>query len=152
MSNKPRPPQLAPAPFPPDDPTEPITGSHRIPASLKDVRTARAELDERIDQSRKSTEIRATLLFVLGGLATIGTGFLSVRAIAQDAGAAPVAMLSSELRLTQAELQAHKKEEADRSARYERKLERQDEKQDLILDALRVPLWKRPTDGKDAGQ
>lgn len=25
-----------------------------------------------------------------------------------------------------------------------RKLERQDEKQDLILDALRVPLWKRP--------
>lgn len=89
MSDRIPPPQQVPAPFLPDDPAEPITGSHLIPASLKDVTNARREIDDRIADAKKSTETRAAVLFIIGALATLGTGFLSVRAIAQDAGSKP---------------------------------------------------------------
>ncbi len=77
---------MTPPPYTPDDEHEPITGSFKIPATMRDVKDA-----------KKSVEHRATLLFVLGALGTLGGGFLSVRAIAQDAGSAPAAKVAADL-------------------------------------------------------
>ena len=102
--------------------------------------------------SSQSASNRAAVIFIIGALATLGTGFLSIRAIAQDAGSGPVAVVADRLESTQAELARHIKEESESRASIGRRLERQDEKQDLVLDALRVPLWKRPEPIKDGGR
>jgi hypothetical protein len=101
----------------------------------------------------RKSEWRALVLFVFGGLATLGTGFLSVRAIAQDAGSSESKAVAVEQKALAASMERHLTEDTAWKAKVERKLERQDEKQDLILDALRVPLWKRPEpEAKDGGR
>jgi len=122
--------------------SEPITGSFLIPATLRDVKNAREEIDERIDRTKKSTETRAVVLFVLGGLATLGTGFLSVRAIAQDAGAVPVQALAAELegvKVRASMLEKGQLQQADDVRETKQSVNDLNRKLDLVLDRFRIP-------------
>lgn len=134
-----------------DGPTEP--GIASVEYVQRKTAQAVATTTVAIAKAKKTNQWQTVVLFFLSAIGSICVGFLSVRAIAQDAGAAPVAIVSADLKLTKEELARHVKEESESRARLERKLERQDEKQDLILDALRVPLWKRPDpEPKDGGR
>ncbi len=128
---------------------EPITGSYLIPATQRDVRAIRAE----VTRGFQLNEVKTVVAIVVASLGIIFGAWRVVLAEAHaqtDAGITPVA---ERFRVVAEDLAAHKKEEAEARAAVLRKLEKQDEKQDLILDALRVPLWKRPEPTqKDAGK
>ena len=145
--NRVPPPQTVGQPWRSDQPNEPITGSYLVPASMKDVKTLRAD----VDAGFKLNEIKTVVAIVVASLGIIFGAWRVVLSEAHaqtDAGIAPA---TEKLRVVAEDLAAHKREEAERHAAVLRKLERQDEKQDLILDALRVPLWKRPEPTKKDG-
>ncbi len=86
-------------------------------------------------------------------IGTIGGATLAVGVEARAQAKQEIAPIASEMALIKEDNAATKKENAEWKARVERRLERQDEKQDLVLDALRVPLWKRPEpEPKDGGR
>ncbi len=117
------------------------------PAYVPPSKTPTGEWKIQLDRKIKvgSIVVGCTLI------ATIGGGILAIqgisRAEAQTASAPLVADLSAEkvkLEFLKAELARHLAEEAERARRVESKIDRQDQNQQLVLDALNVPKWKRP--------
>lgn len=126
------------------------TGSHLIPASVKNVTVA-------VDGAVRKMKREVGLGTALGVLSSIAVAIIGVQTWAEDAGSKasrklePTIQITAEkLKLVAEELARHVKEEAESRARLERKQDRDSAKLDLLLDERRIPQWKRPSE--DGGQ
>lgn len=121
------PPRMTPAPFRPDLPEEPKTDP-----AIRVVKKA----------MRKELNWQGAKLTIATAVVAVGTAFGAYRAILSEAAAqtdAGVRVLAAEQRAIDVRLTT-----------TEKRLDRFDDKLDLLLDAARVPQWKRPP--SDGGQ
>ncbi len=102
----------------------------------------------------ESTRHKMKIGTVLGGIITAGAiagGTLAGINTVQAQVDAGVKATNERVTLVRDDLAQHKAEEAARHDRQEAKTDRLDQKVELILDALRVPMSKRP-EPTDAGK
>lgn len=85
-----------------------------------------------------------TSILILIGI--IGGGMLAIMGVARAQTDAGVAPLEQRLGIVERDRVSEKTVTDAWRAMVLRKFEQQDAKQDLVLDALRVPLWKRQDD------
>lgn len=123
------PPRASPHPlFPPELPNESKTDP-----SIRVVKKA----------MRKELNWQGAKLTVATAVVAVGTAFGAYRAVLAEAAAqtdAGVRVMAAEQRALDA-----------RVTTMEKRLDRVDDKLDLLLDAARVPMWKRPAP-MDGGQ
>ncbi len=84
---------------------------------------------------------------IAAGVVLVGTiagGVMAGIAVAQSAADAGVKVTNERVTLVRDELSRHVTEEAAARLRTESKVDRVEVKTDAVLDALRVPMWKRP--------
>lgn len=102
----------------------------------------------------ESTRHKMKIGTVLGGILTAGAiagGTLAGVSTVQAQVDAGVKATNERVDIIKDDLYQHKKEEAERHNRQEAKTDRLEQKLDVVLDALRVPMDRRPeraaTDG-----
>ncbi len=102
----------------------------------------------------ESTRHKMKIGTVLGGILTAGAivgGTVTGIGVVQAQVDAGIKTTNERVDLIKDDLHQHKKEEADRHNRQEAKTDRLEQKLDVVLDALRVPMDRRPeraaTDG-----
>lgn len=107
--------------------------------------------------TQKQIKFGAVILGIVA-LGSIGAGWLVVMQVSQAKAQEVVAPLDGGLRNTNtrldfvaAELARHILEESSHHERQERKADQLDQKLDVVLDYMRVPMSKRP-DRADGGQ
>ncbi len=102
----------------------------------------------------EATKSRVNAMSVIGAVVTIGGlagGLYAVAGIARSEAAEKIAPLdagiknvSERMDFFKAEFNRHLEEEAEHHRKAEAQAERQDKQQQLMMDALRIPDFKRP--------
>ncbi len=109
----------------------------------------------------EETKSKINVMSVIGAVITIGGlagGLYAVAGIARSEAAERIGPIDAGMKVTnerldffKAEFNRHLEEEAEHHRKAEAQAERQDKQQQLMMDALNVPKWKRP-EPLDAGQ
>ncbi len=141
-------------PAPDPLPKESASGSHSI-ATLKDIRTITATASAVLEKKIGATKTAFKWGSLAAGLSLIGVvggGLMSVRAVAKDAGTDAAKAALDDLDLVKAkqiiyadEQARHIREEAHERERMGKKLDRVEDKLDLLMDAAKIPLSRRPS-------